>query len=280
MGNIQKVQRGQWPKAETVNSIIDELVRLGKVTGDSAIGVRSTPSGVQLYLKQPTIVFHGQITDTGPNGDEDDYDDSRYWVTQSYCDNGEADDDTTKVSFAEEPEQTNSINNPKHRIVTATNLAEAKPDSHNLLVGQYVDVLGVYDAGVPSRIRYYFNQGGASLPLFIKITAFATINGATNRWKYSWVQQKLSASGVWVEKNNGMSSGTTGMFAYNSVEANNSAAGIQGNSIDIANVPAGFSIKPVQGNPIVQAYILYNCNVPREKEVTFAYENAVDGKCS
>lgn len=70
------------------------------------------------------------------------------------------------------------------------------------------------------------------------------------------------------------------LYAYNSVEAHNTGAGTEGNSVDVDNLPDGFELQPVQGGPIVRAWVdFWENDNHRWMTVTFDYENAIDGEC-
>lgn len=62
--------------------------------------------------------------------------------------------------------------------------------------------------------------------------------------------------------------------AYNLCEVGNSDVGIQGNGVDLANLPAGFAIQPVP----VGCYIL--CVEYTDEEVWFCVPNGIDGECA
>lgn len=92
--------------------------------------------------------------------------------------------------------------------------------------------------------------------LAIKITGAMPLAGQPNMWSYTYTEQKPGAPGLWVDKPGGQS----GSNAYNSMEANNSASGIQGNGIDLSTLPAGSVLLPIRGNPVVWATPLVDCN--------------------
>jgi hypothetical protein len=120
-------------------------------------------------------------------------------------------------------------------------------------------------------------QAGPSM--WIRITGYAAITGATNRWKYQWVESQLVDDGMWEDVPDGNTHADLGV-AYNSIEANNSDSGVQGNSTNVSTLPPGYSLQPVQGNPVVQATLVEDCN-----DVLvwiFSYENGVsapEGNC-
>jgi hypothetical protein len=140
--------------------------------------------------------------------------------------------------------------------------------------------LGVKASGVGRTVTISADKPAltdARLAIWAKITGYATISGQDNRWRYSWEQQSRTEDG-WMTTRNGLSGTTTAAWAINSIEANNSNAGVQGNSVDLAaDVPATITIKPVQGNPVVRLYIeIFGDGVYRH---TFEYINGIDVEC-
>lgn len=111
-----------------------------------------------------------------------------------------------------------------------------------------------------------------------RITGSTAIPSTTNRWRYAWTEQERSTDGF-ADLTGGRSGTTSSSYAINSVEANNDGIGTQGNSIDIdgADFPAGFSMQPVEGDPVVRMYKEYDAS--GTAFYTFAYVNAVDGTC-
>ena len=106
----------------------------------------------------------------------------------------------------------------------------------------------------------------------------------TNRWSYSWKQQRLVQYGKWQDKEGGKSSESTGIVAYNSIESNNGETGMQGNSINTSVLPEGAELVPVSGSPVVYARFVMNCASEEADEddpesdyleLIFSYENAV-----
>lgn len=99
-----------------------------------------------------------------------------------------------------------------------------------------------------------------------------------NRWFYFFRWQRETASG-WEDDTDATDPVDLQLRAYNSIEAFNTGSGIQGNSIDHdgGDYPAGFSLQPVRGNPVVQMWI----GVDQDGAGTyrFSYVNAEDGTC-
>ena len=112
-----------------------------------------------------------------------------------------------------------------------------------------------------------------STSLWVRITGSAYL--ASNKWTYVGVEQELS-NGVFVDK----SGGQTLTDILNAAEANNAATGVQGNSVDQDGVdyPAGFSLRPIRGNPVVQVWQVWDTGLGAYAWVC-QYENADDGTC-
>lgn len=111
-----------------------------------------------------------------------------------------------------------------------------------------------------------------------KITDSLEIDGENNRWQYGWIEQRRTATG-WEDLPDGRTGTTDTRFALNMTEANNGATGIMGNSIDHdgADYPAGFSLQPVRGSPVVRMYV--STDVDGNVAYDFEYVNAEDGTC-
>jgi hypothetical protein len=112
---------------------------------------------------------------------------------------------------------------------------------------------------------------------WIEITGSEPIAGANNRYTYGWEIRVPNRHGTFKAPAEPETSGTTGVPAYNTVEANNSGSGVQGNSADLDVLPVGVSIKPVSGHPVVKAYPIVNCD--GDPEMVFSYENALTDIC-
>lgn len=65
-------------------------------------------------------------------------------------------------------------------------------------------------------------------------------------------------------------------IARNTCENDNAAEGLQGNGVDVDNLPEGFSIQPV---PVGAIVILYQVGTGDAARYWFSYENGVDGAC-
>jgi hypothetical protein len=108
-----------------------------------------------------------------------------------------------------------------------------------------------------------------------RITDAEPISGGVNRWKYEWHEVEVNASGSFIERVGGRTSGDLGK-AYNSVEADNDGNGIEGPGWDLDNAVGNFEIKPIQAcvvemrlQPIDDGAFL----------PVFAMANVLDGEC-
>lgn len=98
---------------------------------------------------------------------------------------------------------------------------------------------------------------------------------------YVGVEQELASDGsVWQDKPGGM----VVTPVLNTVENYNDNSGIEGHSVDIDGVdyPAGFSVQPIQGEPVLPAWQeLRSGSGPLPGAVWWvSYENADDGTCT
>jgi hypothetical protein len=153
--------------------------------------------------------------------------------------------------------------------------------SHGIRPGQQVLVTAIQVRApyYTSITAYVFNMTPKALKA--KITSNIAASGSSNRWKYSWVEQRILQDGQWENKPGGFTStGESGeaiRYAFNDFEANNSASGTQGNSYDISLLPATFNMMPVRGSPVVDLFGWTNCQGQHEEH--FFYSNAIEGSC-
>jgi len=104
---------------------------------------------------------------------------------------------------------------------------------------------------------------------------------SANRWQYSWREVRLASGSAWAAVAGGYTSATHG-FAYNRFEVPNSASGVQGNGIDLANLPGTFALKPPRsqsGSGVVVRLRGPYVNASGIPTWWFAAVNAVDGAC-
>lgn len=133
----------------------------------------------------------------------------------------------------------------------------------------------IYPSDRTDLVNFQFN---GEQNAWVKIISYTDVPDRPNVWQYSFVEQSLGRLNQWSDKIGGYSTSRYGFYAYNSVEANNSDSGVQGNSINVSTLPAPFSISPIIGNPVLKAQIIPNCSgMP---EFIVSYENAVVGDCT
>jgi hypothetical protein len=112
---------------------------------------------------------------------------------------------------------------------------------------------------------------------FARITASTSLGN--NRWSYQWQEVRRSGVNTWTTVTGGRTHSTTGYgLAYNLLEAGNAATGVQGNGVTIANLPAGFTIRAIGTNAVVEIITVIP-NGSGGFEAYFAAPNAVDGSC-
>jgi len=110
----------------------------------------------------------------------------------------------------------------------------------------------------------------ASMVFVGEITAYSSLG--SNQWEYTLQRQRKADTtgynpGSWQHD-----SSADARTAYNLSEYMNSDVGVQGNGVDLANLPGSFDIMPVPVGTLVLA-------IAAKNEWWFQYENAVDGEC-
>lgn len=111
-----------------------------------------------------------------------------------------------------------------------------------------------------------------------QITAAAPLGG--NRWSYSYAQVRVVSSGAGMGTVELVSGGRTNLThgpAVNLAEADNDGAGVEGNGVNISNLPSGWALLPIP----VGAVVIMEFNVRDLSAgcVVFTRDNAVDGQC-
>jgi len=133
------------------------------------------------------------------------------------------------------------------------------------------DLVRLYLLGQVSGLpRYGFLPPGSSA-IRAKITSSTSIGD--NRWSYAFEAVKYDKLGAWTT----IVDGLTGA-AYNSIESNNDDAGVQGNGVDLANLPTGVTLVPIGVGAIVELSAVTNCETGAV-EYVFQAVNQVDGAC-
>lgn len=131
------------------------------------------------------------------------------------------------------------------------------------------DLAGSADAAPGVQRRH---EHGASRWL-ARITGNTSLGG--NKWRYTW-QEVFEADTAGTYTTAGRTSTSHGN-GYNTIEAPNSASGLQGNGVTIANLPAGFTIQPVATGAVVEMVGPFGASGARW--CRFSVVNAVDGEC-
>lgn len=133
-------------------------------------------------------------------------------------------------------------------------------------------VQGSIDSGPRARVDMptIAEQG----MIFARITD-ATLDG-TNRWIYDWEEVRFEDDEP-VTTGAVRTSDTHGQ-AMNLREMLNDGTGVQGNGVDVANLPSGFAIQPVSGRGAVILFGPYQDG--GEDRWYFQSTNGVDGSCT
>ena len=115
-------------------------------------------------------------------------------------------------------------------------------------------------------------------PVDARVSASEAIPATTNRWYYTCIEQELTETG-WADK----SGGRTFTECLYAGEAYNDGSGVQGNGVDIdgEDFPAGMSLQPIQGSPVVH---LWPCRLVVDGSTVVSWRfygvvNAIDGTC-
>ena len=109
----------------------------------------------------------------------------------------------------------------------------------------------------------------------------AKLNGNTdisdNRWSYTWTEVELNITGTYSTKAGGRTNTSHGV-AYNRNESGNTGSGVEGNGVNVDNLPAGFTMQPIGTNAVVSMRLETNCSDVLEP--MFEVSNAIDGSCT
>ena len=105
-------------------------------------------------------------------------------------------------------------------------------------------------------------------------TDSVAIAGATNRWEYSWVIAEQQNDAQKTMNQRASESWYLGT-CYNACEGINNGT-VVGPGVLVANIPAGFSVKPVTGYVILFPHRLTDGT----ERWIFCVPNAIDGTCT
>ena len=112
--------------------------------------------------------------------------------------------------------------------------------------------------------------------ILAKISTSTLIAGAANRWEYDWDEVEID-DGLFTLKTDGLNSDVDGL-AYNLIEAKNDGTGVQGNGVNLSNLPVGFEIQPIGSGAVVwlRGPFIYG-----DDSANWMFEavNSVDGTC-
>jgi hypothetical protein len=99
------------------------------------------------------------------------------------------------------------------------------------------------------------------------------VTAQANRWSYTCIEQEKTATG-WQTK----PGGRTFYACQNGMEERNGPTGVQGNGVNVDNLPPGFCLVPIRGNPVVALYPGFDTYDP-PSDWRFYVPNSVDGVC-
>lgn len=143
--------------------------------------------------------------------------------------------------------------------------------------------------------RILWSDGGANLPDGVEWCLIAVHGGSArrriyaeitgwladgpNRWLYAWAERQRETVGYegFAAPSAARTSAQLG-GARNFLEVPNASAGIQGNGVDTANLPAGFTIRPITPGVVVSLELIVSAD--GTVEPWFSIPNGVDGSCA
>ena len=139
--------------------------------------------------------------------------------------------------------------------------------------GRGINVVG---SGPYATIRQSGRQWSRRVQLFLRIGA--PTSAGDNQWTYEWPEMRKTGPGYggWQIKPNGRTHDSHGP-AYNFAEEMNSSSGVQGNGVNLDDLPGTFTLQPVPNGRIVLATILTFTD--GTKEVWFDQDNGIGGAC-
>lgn len=112
--------------------------------------------------------------------------------------------------------------------------------------------------------------------LVARLTGSTAIGSTTNRWSYTWVEawwNPAATPDAMADKSGGLNSTDCGV-AYNLAEMDNTAS-VVGPEVDLANVPAGFSVQACEGH----VFLYPHRGSDGALVWLFHKINAIDGTC-
>lgn len=117
-------------------------------------------------------------------------------------------------------------------------------------------------------------DGGKDPWFWIRITSWTAIGGYPNRFLYSGIEQIEYTAGRFRDKPNA----PVLTPVFNTLEVNNGTTGVMGNGADLSKYPSGWTIKPLQGNPVLPCRRGQDCTGVTQYWVSS--ENAMPEVCT
>lgn len=113
-----------------------------------------------------------------------------------------------------------------------------------------------------------------------RITGTTPISGVSNQWWYDWTEQLVVSTGNgWTDgPRMSVNSGDTDTRAYNSIEANNTSTGMQGNGVTLP-LPGTYKLVPIGIGAIVRIHVEVTTDTG-ETVYIMDEVNETDGDCS
>lgn len=123
-------------------------------------------------------------------------------------------------------------------------------------------------------VRTNWRNRDEAIPYILaKITGSTAISGANYRWEYTWEAAEIGSTGQFaVRSSEAWYKGT----ALNVTEGGNTATVVMPGYL-VANIPAGFAVKPIATGCYVMVFARRRTN--GDIQWVFWCENAIDGTC-
>jgi hypothetical protein len=242
---------------------ISELTNIVSADGQSA---QRFPGGISLP-DPPEVLrdewFYGVVVNVGPEGDAD-FTDSRYWVcelspvqaanavitdiTRPYTSFFASARWVVATNFAEAANETHSL-----PVITLPEVGSAIPAGATIVRVRMVDSLklsGDVDNDRANTIYLLEPIASPSAPdgFWVRIASSSPVTDQPNHYVYTGQRQIPYTPGLWQDDPDNATPVTA---IYNTMEANNSDSGVQGNGTDLADYPDGTTIPPLRGNPVL-----------------------------
>jgi hypothetical protein len=109
------------------------------------------------------------------------------------------------------------------------------------------------------------------------ITGSTAVAGAANRWRYEW--EEVTPNGQFPATVSGGRTHTNAGFAYNTIESNNVATGVQGNGVNVDDLPGTMGLRPIGDGAWVRMRGPFDDEDTSADVWLFQAVNAIDGDC-